>query len=60
VSEAVASDEETATYVDELERRADSLEESAELPSGDALAAELTRFLREREQNDGDDVAREQ
>jgi proteasome assembly chaperone (PAC2) family protein len=60
VSEAVASDEETAAYVDELERRADSLEESAELPSGDALAAELTRFLREREQNDGDDVAREQ
>jgi hypothetical protein len=28
---------------------------------GDALAPELTRFLREREQNDGgEDVAREQ
>jgi proteasome assembly chaperone (PAC2) family protein len=62
VSEAVASDEETAAYVEELERRADQLEESAELPSGDALAAELTRFLREREQNGGggEDAAREQ
>jgi proteasome assembly chaperone (PAC2) family protein len=60
VSEAVASDEETATYVEELERRADQLEESSDLPSGDALAAELTRFLREREQNGGDDAAREQ
>jgi proteasome assembly chaperone (PAC2) family protein len=61
VSEAVASDEETAAYVDELERRVDSLEESADLPSGDALAAELTRFLREREQNGGgEDAAREQ
>jgi proteasome assembly chaperone (PAC2) family protein len=61
VSEAVASDEETAAYVEELERRADQLEETTELPSGDALAAELTRFLREREQNGGgEDVAREQ
>ena len=39
VSEAVASDEETAAYVEELERRADQLEESTDLPSGDALAA---------------------
>jgi proteasome assembly chaperone (PAC2) family protein len=61
VSEAVATDEETASYVDELERRADQLEEASELPSGDALAAELTRFLREREQNGGgEDAAREQ
>jgi proteasome assembly chaperone (PAC2) family protein len=61
VSEAVASDEETATYVEELEQRVDSLEDSSDLPSGDALAAELTRFLREREQNgEGDDAAREQ
>jgi hypothetical protein len=28
--------------------------------SGDALAAELTRFLREREQDGGEDAAREQ
>jgi len=59
VSEAVASDEETASYVEELERRVDSLEEEeGELPSGDALAAELTRFLRERdEQDDADEGA---
>jgi proteasome assembly chaperone (PAC2) family protein len=61
VSEAVASDEETAAYVEELERRADQIEEATDLPSGDALAAELTRFLREREQNGGgEDAAREQ
>ncbi|HEY6836700.1 MAG TPA: PAC2 family protein [Gaiellaceae bacterium] len=61
VSEAVASDEETAAYVEELEQRADSLEDTPDLPSGDALAAELTRFLREREQNGGgEDAAREQ
>ena len=61
MSEAVASDEETAAYVEELERRADELEEASDLPSGDALAAELTRFLREREEDDGgDDAAREQ
>jgi len=56
VSQAVATDADTASYVEELERRADSLdwlEESDDLPSGDALAAEITRFLREREA-DGD------
>jgi len=63
VSEAVASDSETAAYVEELEQRVDTLSEEENLPSGDSLAAELTRFLREREQNEGDgpdDVAREQ
>ncbi len=50
VSEAVAADDETAAYVRELERRADELEVEADLPSGDALAAELTRFLREHEE----------
>ncbi len=61
VSEAVAADEDTAAYVDELESRADEIEEEHDLPSGDALAAELTRFLREREQDDGGDgsVARD-
>ncbi len=49
VSEAVASDEETEAYVRELERRTDQLEAEADLPSGDTLAAELTRFLREHE-----------
>ena len=61
VSEAVASDEETAAYVDELERRSDQLDDATDLPSGDALAAELTRFLRERDEEDGEDpAAREQ
>jgi proteasome assembly chaperone (PAC2) family protein len=62
VSEAVASDAETSTYVEELERRVDELAAELEIPSGDALAAELTRFLRERENGIGgdDDVAREQ
>jgi proteasome assembly chaperone (PAC2) family protein len=52
VSEAVASDPETQAYVEELEQRADSLESFAEegqLPSGEALADELTRFLRDRD-----------
>jgi proteasome assembly chaperone (PAC2) family protein len=63
VSEAVSTDAETAAYVEELERRADSLEELVEergIPSGDALAAELTRFLRERERNGEDEPPREQ
>jgi predicted ATP-grasp superfamily ATP-dependent carboligase len=54
VTEAVASDAETATYVEELERRVDLIEAAEELPSGESLAAELTRFLREREQNGED------
>jgi proteasome assembly chaperone (PAC2) family protein len=54
VTEAVASDAETASYVEELERRVDMMEAAEELPSGESLAAELTRFLREREEN-GDD-----
>jgi proteasome assembly chaperone (PAC2) family protein len=49
VSEAVAQDEETEAYVQELERRRDALGEELDVPSGDALAAELTRFLREHE-----------
>jgi proteasome assembly chaperone (PAC2) family protein len=61
VSEAVAADPETQSYVEELEQRVDELaDDEGQLPSGDALAAELTRFLREREQDDDDDAAREQ
>jgi proteasome assembly chaperone (PAC2) family protein len=62
VCAAVATDAETAAYVESLERRADSLEtlvEEGNLPSGDTIAAELTRFLREREQG-GQDPPREQ
>jgi predicted ATP-grasp superfamily ATP-dependent carboligase len=54
VTEAVASDAETAAYVEELERRVDLMEAAEELPSGESLAAELTRFLREREENGED------
>jgi predicted ATP-grasp superfamily ATP-dependent carboligase len=59
VSEAVAADSDTAAYVDELEQRADAIDPE-ELPSGDALAAELTRYLRERDKQDGEDAARDQ
>ncbi len=52
VTEAVASDEETAEYVQELERRAEMIDETS-LPSGDSLAAELTQFLREHDEQDG-------
>jgi len=50
VSEAVSADAETAAYVEELERRVDMLDQADDLPSGDSLAAELTRFLRERDE----------
>src|SRR5205085_209012 len=55
VSEAVSADADTAAYVEELERRVDMISAEEELPSGDTLAAELTRFLREREEQDDDD-----
>jgi proteasome assembly chaperone (PAC2) family protein len=53
VSEAVSSDEETSAYVEELEQRAELLEDEEDIPSGESLAAELTRFLRERERGNG-------
>jgi proteasome assembly chaperone (PAC2) family protein len=62
VSEAVATDAETAAYVEELEQRADSLEQFVDeggLPSGESIAAELTRYLRERERNGDDEPPRE-
>ncbi len=49
VSEAVASDEETEAYVRQLEDRRDTLGDELDVPSGETLAAELTRFLREHE-----------
>ena len=56
VSEAVSTDADTSAYVEELERRVDMLSAEDDLPSGDSLAAELTRFLRERdEQEERDD-----
>jgi proteasome assembly chaperone (PAC2) family protein len=59
VSEAIATDEETAAYVEELERRVDELDES-DIPSGESLAAELSRFLREREERGDGPAATEQ
>jgi len=59
VSEAVASDPETQAYVEELEQRADSLDSFADegqLPTGDALADELTRYLRDRDRGRGEDT----
>jgi len=52
VTEAVSTDEETAEYVQELERRSEMVDETS-LPSGESLAAELTRFLKERDEQDG-------
>jgi proteasome assembly chaperone (PAC2) family protein len=52
VSEAVSTDADTAAYVEELERRVDMLSVEDDLPSGDTLAAELTRFLRERDEQE--------
>jgi predicted ATP-grasp superfamily ATP-dependent carboligase len=58
VTDAVATDEETAEYVQELERRAEMIDED-DLPTGESLAAELSRYLRERdEQDEPPDVAR--
>ncbi len=58
VSEAVAGDDETTSYIEALERQSDSGEPPEEyepdIPSGESLAAELAKFLRDRE-NDGDD-----
>jgi len=55
ITEAVASDPETAAYVEELERRADTIDgliDEDDLPTGESLAAELSRFLRDRESGD--------
>jgi proteasome assembly chaperone (PAC2) family protein len=53
VSEMVAGDEDVEAYVKLLEQRTDnqSLEEidPSKLPSGDALAAELERYLRDKD-----------
>jgi len=56
VSEAVAQDDETESYVRELERRRDALGDDLDVPSGDTLAAELTRFLREHEERRRDET----
>jgi len=51
INEAVASDPDIAATVRELERQADA-EDLEEIPSGDELAAEVERFLREQPRGD--------
>src|SRR2546423_3147193 len=55
VTAAVSNDPETAAYVEQLEQRSDELGGELDLPSGESLAAELTRFLREHEERGGQD-----
>jgi proteasome assembly chaperone (PAC2) family protein len=56
VSQAVATDAETAAYVEELERRTDEIADE-DVPSGESIAAELSRYLLERETDGGPDAA---
>ena len=57
VSELVAADEDVQAYVRLLEQRADERAtediDPSQLPSGDALAAELENFLRQRDDGPG-------
>ncbi|HZR15655.1 MAG TPA: PAC2 family protein [Acidimicrobiia bacterium] len=50
VSEAVAGDDDVRAYVSQLERQVDEAEPGLEMRSGESIAAELERYLREREQ----------
>jgi proteasome assembly chaperone (PAC2) family protein len=51
VSEVVESDDDVSEYVHRLEESSDDGEDEEELPTGDALAAEFEKFLRDREQH---------
>jgi len=51
--EAVGEDPQASAYVQMLEREYDRKAEAA-LPSGDDLAAELERFLREQRPDEGE------
>jgi hypothetical protein len=48
IAQVLESDDETAAYVSELERRDPDDEDDEPIPTGDELAEELQRFLRER------------
>ncbi|MFN2388474.1 MAG: PAC2 family protein [Actinomycetota bacterium] len=59
VAEMVASDDDVQAYVRLLEERADGRDQAEEmdpskLPSGDAIAAEVERFLRDRHESGSD------
>lgn len=56
VGEAVAEDDETETYVRELERRYDETLREEDLPTGEDLAAQIQNFLADEDDEDpGDD-----
>jgi proteasome assembly chaperone (PAC2) family protein len=52
VNELVGSDADIAAYVRQLEERDDDQIDESDLPSGDTLAAELERFLRDQRPRD--------
>jgi proteasome assembly chaperone (PAC2) family protein len=61
VNEIVANNSEVAMYVSQLETAADtsaSGSDGDDIPTGDALAAELERFLREQDGGGGQDKSR--
>ena len=60
VSQVVSADDETQQYVQELERRRDAMGEELEMPSGDSLAEELTRFLKEHEERRREEEERDE
>ena len=49
VSEVVESDDDVSEYVHRLEESTDDGEEELELPSGESLAADFERYLREQQ-----------
>ncbi len=51
VTEMIAADDDVQAYVKLLEERSDERDEIDDLPSGDALAAELERYLRDQGQS---------
>jgi hypothetical protein len=55
VNELVGSDADIAAYVQQLEEREDDQLDEENLPSGDTLAAELERYLREQPGGGGND-----
>lgn len=52
VSGMIEDNEDLASYVERLEQSADEGSDLGEVPSGDALAAELERFLREQREGE--------
>jgi hypothetical protein len=53
VNSTIAENAELAAYVRQLEQVAGEREGPTEIPSGDALAAELERFLRDQRGDPG-------